>query len=280
MNRAVKPVLILHAGNPDDALVARFGSYADQLRRAAGLHSGDVRVVAVYLGETPRPPGHYRAALITGAPAIVTDRAPWSEHTAAWLRRAANHGLPVFGVCCGRQLLAQAFGGRVDYNPAGREVGTRMIEWLPAETDADPATDALAAGLPATFLAQTMHSLTVLEPPPGARVLARSALDGVHAMRVAPRVMSTQFHPEFSADFVRAHLAHYGERYARKGLDPAALLREVRDTPVAATFIQRFLRAHGAAGAAIAKNGVPGGTVPAILDADQLPGATAPPKPE
>lgn len=258
MDHVVNPVLILHTGNPDEVLAARFGSYADQLRRAAGLHPDDVRTVAVYLGDTPRPPGHYRAALITGSPAMVTDHEPWSEQTAAWLRNAASHGLPLFGVCYGHQLLAHALGGRVGYNPAGREIGSRPIEWLTAGADsAGRPDDPLMAGLPSPFLAQTMHMQSVLEPPPGARVLARSALDGVQALRLAPHVVSTQFHPEFTADFVRAHLARYRDRYAQEGLDSVALERGVRDTPIASGLIRRFLQHHGVAGRENAQNGVP-----------------------
>ena len=48
---------------------------------------------------------------------MVTDREPWSEDTAAWLREAAAAGLPMFGVCCNHQLLAHALGGKVGYTP-------------------------------------------------------------------------------------------------------------------------------------------------------------------
>ncbi|MPT27245.1 MAG: glutamine amidotransferase, partial [Achromobacter sp.] len=149
----VRPVLILHTGDPDDTLKRQFGGYAEQLAQACGLAPEALETVAVHNGEHPRDPHHYRAALITGSPAMVSDREPWSEDAAAWLRAAAAADLPMFGICYGHQLLAHALGGKVGYNPAGREVGTQTVELLPAA-----AGDKLLAGLPPTFPAQMLHA--------------------------------------------------------------------------------------------------------------------------
>ena len=146
------PVLILHTGDPDDTLKSQFGGYAEQLAKAAGLPADAIEVVAVHEGQRPQAPARYRAALITGSPAMVTDKEPWSEDTAAWLRDAAAADLPMFGVCYGHQLLAHALGGKVGYNPAGREVGTQPVELLPPA-----AGDKLLAGLPPTFPAQSFR---------------------------------------------------------------------------------------------------------------------------
>ncbi|MGE8688467.1 MAG: glutamine amidotransferase [Achromobacter sp.] len=236
------PVLILHTGDPDDTLKSQFGGYADQLAQAAGLAPDDMEIVAVHAGQRPRPPSSYRAALITGSPAMVTDKEPWSEDTAAWLREAAAAGLPMFGVCYGHQLLAHALGGKVGYNPAGREVGTQTVELLP------PATgDKLLEGLPPTFPAQMLHAQTVLQAPPGSAVLARSDLDGHQMIRIGRNVFSTQFHPEFGPDFILAHLERYGRRYAAENLDVPGLSANVRATPVAGSLLRRFLDAYAPA---------------------------------
>ncbi|MFC4274220.1 glutamine amidotransferase [Achromobacter aloeverae] len=242
MNRSDLPVLILHTGDPNASLTEQFGGYADFMRAAAGLDDADVHVVPVFLGQQPRAPGHYRAALITGSPANVTDRDPWGEETAVWLRQAAQEGLPMFGICYGHQLLAHALGGRVDYNPAGREVGTRQLELV--------ADDPLLEGLPRTFPVQTMHEQTVVELPPGARVLARSAMDGCQLLRLAPHIVSTQFHPEFGVNFMREHLRQYADRYAREHIDAGVLAGELRETPESASLLRRFLQQHSA-GAAV-----------------------------
>lgn len=233
---AALPVLILHTGNPAAALRAAHGSYAEMLRQAAALDAAGTHVVASYKDEAPRAPGAYRAALITGSPAMVTDRAPWSEAAADWLRQAAGAGLPMFGICYGHQLLAHALGGVVGDNPAGRELGTLPVELLPAA-----ATDPLLAGLPAAFDAQMMHEQAVLAAPPGAAVLARSAQDAHQMLRLAPRIYTAQFHPEFTPGFVAAHLRHHAALYAAHGLDVEGLARAAGPTPLAASLVRRFL---------------------------------------
>ena len=235
-NAPALPVLILHTGDPEPSLKERFGSYAEQIAVAAGLEAGEVEVVPVHEGARPRAPQYYRAALITGSPAMVTDREPWSEDTAAWLREAAAAGLPMFGVCYGHQLLAHALGGKVGYNPTGSELGTQTVELLPPA-----AGDQLLDGLPASFPAQMLHAQTVLQPPPGAAVLARSDQDPHQMFRVGPNVFSTQFHPEFGPDFVRAHLERYQRKYMAENLDVPGLAANVRATPVAGGLLRRFL---------------------------------------
>ena len=133
----------------------------------------------------------------------------------------------MFGVCYGHQLLAHALGGKVGYNPTGSELGTQTVELLPPA-----AGDQLLDGLPASFPAQMLHAQTVLQPPPGAAVLARSDQDPHQMFRVGPNVFSTQFHPEFGPDFVRAHGTLPAQVHGGKPgrARPAA---NVRATPVA-----------------------------------------------
>lgn len=230
------PVLILHTGDPDETLRQSHGGYADMMRHAAGLTPETVEIIRVYEDEQPRPPSAYRAALITGSPAMVTDREPWSERTADWLRQAAAAGLPMFGVCYGHQLLAHALGGEVDYNAKGRELGTQVIECL-----TDATGDALMTGLPSRFPAQLVHAQSVTRLPPGAVALARSALDPHQLIRFAPNIYSAQFHPEFGPEFMHDHLQRYQAAYDREGLNTQALAAALGPTPTAASLVRRFL---------------------------------------
>jgi GMP synthase (glutamine-hydrolysing) len=68
--------------------------------------------------EKPLPaPDNATIAGDTGSWDMVTERLPWSEMTAAWIREAMAIEMPLFGVCYGHQLMAHAL-GVVDYHPA------------------------------------------------------------------------------------------------------------------------------------------------------------------
>ena len=131
MNRHHSPsFLIVETGQPV-APMRRYGGFPHWIRVAAGLSAGQARVVNVEAGEPlPEARGH-AGVIVTGSAAMVTDRHPWSERTADWLREAVDRGLPYFGICYGHQLLAHALGGEVGDNPAGREMGPVDVELHP-----------------------------------------------------------------------------------------------------------------------------------------------------
>ncbi len=187
----------------------------------------------------PSPEG-VSGALITGSAAMVTDRAPWSEETAGWIRNAMDVDLPLLGVCYGHQLMAHALGGRVDYLSGGREIGTLPIDLLP-----EAEHDSLAALLPTQFRAHTTHEQSVMDVPNGAKVLARSARDPNHLIRYGKNAISVQFHPEFNADVMRAYIQRKHHDMRREGFDPHHTYRQVAATPIARRLLKMFSRHHG-----------------------------------
>lgn len=236
----MKPVLIIRTGRAPDPIRGRHGDFPHWFRLGAQLAPQRLQVVDVEAGEALPAIGGLAGAIITGSAAMVTARAAWSERTAGWIRDAMDAELPMFGVCFGHQLMAQALGGRVDYLPGGREIGTQPIEKLAAA-----AQDPLAARLPARFRAHTTHEQSVLEPPPGAIVLARSERDPHQLLRYGPRALSSQFHPEFSADVMRAYIHRKRADMQREGSDPQRSFREVAATPVARGVLHGFAHHHG-----------------------------------
>lgn len=228
-------LLIVQTGAAAPEVLARYGDFPEWFRRGLGAQPDQIVTVRVDGGERLPAPDSVAGAVITGSSAMVPERLDWSERTAAWLREAVGADLPLLGVCYGHQLLAHALGGQVDYNPRGREIGTAQVERLPASAD-----DPLIGAQPTRFFAHATHLQTVLQPPPGAVVLARSNLDDCQAIRFAPRAWGVQFHPEFTVQHMRGYLRARSEAIDYEGLDTQALLRGVRACPDARTLLRRF----------------------------------------
>jgi len=84
----------------------------------------------------------------------------------------------------------------------------------------------------------------VLEPPPGATILARSARDPHQLLRYGPNAISAQFHPEFNAEVMRAYIRRKRADLRREGADPEQIFRNVGATPVARRLLRQFARLH------------------------------------
>lgn len=231
----LKPLLILQTGSASPSVLRQYGDYDHMFVRACGLERAQaqdgLRCVHVVRGERPELPRAYAGVLVTGSDAMVSDRLPWSEAAAGWLRDALDAELPVFGVCYGHQLLAHALGGEVVNHPAGQELGTHEIA-LSASAGQEP----LLKGIPARFAANLFHLQTVTVLPREAVVLAASAHDPHQILRYAPMVWSTQFHPEFDGKIMAAILAREKSRN-----NPAAIQAVTEDCLCANAILRRFV---------------------------------------
>lgn len=231
------PLLIVQAGTPSEEIRAPLGDLPAWFCQALNRLVDTVRVIRVFEGEDLPAPDAGCAAIITGSWSMVTDREPWSEATADWIRKAMALEMPLFGVCYGHQLMAHALGGSVDFHPEGREIGCQTIEVLPEAAD-----DTLLGAWPARFAAHLTHMQTVIELPPGARVLARSVHDPHQIVRYGHKAISTQFHPEFTPAISSAIIRARADVLRQEGKDPTALLDAVEEAPEAARLLREFLR--------------------------------------
>jgi GMP synthase (glutamine-hydrolysing) len=229
--------LIVETGQPVDSL-RRHGRFPHWIRVAAGLSADEAGTVNVEAGEALPTTGEaFAGVIVTGSGAMVTDRHPWSERTADWLRDRLDAGLPVLGICYGHQLLAHTLGGEVDYNPHGREMGTVAVDLHP-----QAAGDPLFGPLPGRFRAQVTHLQTVLRPPTGATVLAKSDQDACQAFRWRDHAWGLQFHPEFSATHMRGYLHARRDALQREGQCHRRMAKDVKPTPQARGVLRRFVR--------------------------------------
>lgn len=229
-----RPLLILQTGDAPEVIRQEHENFQQMFIRQGGMKPLALEIIHLPSGGLPQSPSHYAGVVITGSSAMVTDRLPWSEWAAGWLRQAMAESLPIFGVCYGHQLLADMLGGVVDYHPQGMEVGTQQLERLPG-AEQDP----LCAALPDRFTANLIHSQTVITPPPGAQVLARSAHDPHQILRYSPTTFSTQFHPEFNGAVMRGYLEWLKAAQPAQASLPAA--HQAQDTPDSQRLLQTFV---------------------------------------
>jgi GMP synthase (glutamine-hydrolysing) len=228
-------VLVVKTGTTLPELRSQRGDYDDWIVGGLGLPRERVERSVVYEGEVLPKPDEMAGVVVTGSSALVSAREPWSERTASWLREAVAAGTPLLGICYGHQLLAQALGGRVGRNPRGREIGTIVVDLHPAARE-----DRLLGGLPERLTVQATHVESVLELPPGARLLASSAIDPHQSFACGERAWGVQFHPEFDAEVIRTYLETRREEIRAEGIDPEALERAVQESPHGARLLRRF----------------------------------------
>lgn len=228
---------VIKAGGTYPDVVGRLGDFEDWLMPGLDLPRQAVRVVDARQAADLPEPGECAGVVVTGAHAMVTDRLPWMERLAAWIERLVMAEVPYLGICFGHQMLAQALGGRVDYHPGGREIGTVPVELAPAA-----AADPLFSGMPARFAAHAVHAQSVRDLPTGAIRLAGNDFEPTHAFRVGPCAWGIQFHPEFDVERMGVYVDHLTPALLAAGRDIGAIRAGLAETPESAGLLARFVR--------------------------------------
>jgi GMP synthase-like glutamine amidotransferase len=221
---------ILETGKPPEALRARFGGYPAMFAELLGpgfeFASYDVEA-----GELPASPDAHAGYLVTGSPAGVYDDLPWMAPLKDFLR-AAKGKAKLVGVCFGHQIMAEAFGGRVEKSERGWGVG---LQTLAVCGDAPFLDGERQVSIPAS------HQDQIVVQPPATRVIAGNAFSpyGVLAYEDQP-ALSMQFHPEFSPQFAKALIEARRDRLPQADAALASL-DQPNDRDAVAGWIRRFL---------------------------------------
>jgi GMP synthase (glutamine-hydrolysing) len=166
------------------------------LADAAERRGLDIEICDLWDGAAlPEPAGDDLLVPLGSAVAAYDDTVPWLAAELDLLRRGAAAGVPIFGVCFGAQALARALGGSVV------RAATPEIGWYTIATE---DADLIASG------PWFEWHFDVLTPPPGARVLARTAA-GVQAWQRG-RHLGVQFHPEVTPAILEEWLTSSDEQ--------------------------------------------------------------------
>ncbi len=193
----------------------------------------DFTVYAVKDGHFPTDIRGYDAAVITGSPASVHDLDPWLDRLFALIRDAVTHKVPLFGACFGHQAIALALGGKVTDNPDGWVFGTTETQVLPGAKWFQPGR----------LQQYAAHSEQVTELPADAVVNMRNADCPIGGFAIGNHVLTTQYHPEMTADFIAALIEFLANDKPQDVIEKAraSLSHKVDNGPVARA-IMAFLR--------------------------------------
>ena len=195
--------------------------------------------VSVVKGDPLPDPETLEAILITGSAFGVYDQTPWMRPLKEWIGFAAEHKVPMIGICFGHQIIADALGGDVRKSEKGWGLGrhTYTIELNPDWMGPDVRS----------FSVGVSHQDQVLQPAPDASVLAGNAF-APHAALVYGRapIISFQGHPEFSDDFLAdLYIARRGNPLSDAQVDAALRSFAVPDdNQLMADWMVSFLKAN------------------------------------
>ena len=208
-------IAILLANNDESVFSLQFPNDGEKVAR----HLADVRpqwvsqVWSVKDGEFPRCTDA-DAFVITGSPASVHDPLPWISRLVALVREIHREALPLIGLCFGHQVVAAALDGKVESNPSGWRFGAVETQFQGQHPWMRPEKNILRLF--------TSHSEQVTRLPAGAELLGSNSYCPNAAFAIGQHVLTTQYHPEFTADFMKALAREY------EGEVPVAILQAGR----------------------------------------------------
>jgi GMP synthase (glutamine-hydrolysing) len=230
-----KRILIIKTGNTVNSLLDRGEDFEDWFIAESARVPEEFLVRSLHKNEPLDDLNTIAGIIITGSPAYVTDEASWNFVGADYLRKAHELEIPILGVCYGHQLIAWAFGGKVDFHPKGREIGTVAIELTAAAKG-----DQLFVGLPEEFFVQVSHQQSVTGLPVNAVRLAANSFEPNQAYRLGSSTWGIQFHPEFSAEIVKEYICARKDAIESEGLKSQSLLEKLQATPYSVNLLRRF----------------------------------------
>lgn len=236
----MKPLLILKTGELPRAVTTQCGRYEQAFFNILG----PARCVVVDARKETLPEPDWAGIIVTGSPASANDPDSWVNKSEDFLKRAADQSVPIYGICFGHQHVAHAFGGTIEKNPHGWELGTVTVSLTP-----DGRRNPLFSTVPESFPAQQSHGEIVTTLPPGATALAHNESCPYQAFSLGTHIWGTQFHPEFTPAIMAGLIASLATVLPAESFPrwPSAqqslqdwLLKTVQDAPAAQRCLTNF----------------------------------------
>lgn len=186
---------ILATGITPDELLNQYGSYADMFvqlfdkaQRQFTYELFDVRD-----GIFPESAEQCEGWIITGSKSNVDENRDWMQRLKKLILEIDAAGKPMLGICFGHQIIAEAFGGKVEAFSGGWGVGLHRYNLI-GEND-------FIADQPESFTISAMHRYQVTEKPENAVVFAESDFCEFAGLVYGDNILTFQAHPEFNLQY-------------------------------------------------------------------------------
>lgn len=207
---------ILLVGRASEDLVDEYGTYAEMLIALINTEElvFEFKTFNILDDEFPKDHLECDGWIVTGSPHGVYEDHSWIPTVSRLINNVYEANLPIFGVCFGHQLIAQALGGHVEKSEKGWGLGLHTYQ-------VNNKPDYMS-NLSEEVTLNICHQDQVLRPPQGATVYAKSEFCENAGFYIKDKVLTMQAHPEFLVDFTKALLtARRDVTIPKEFVDPA-----------------------------------------------------------
>lgn len=226
-------ISIVETGLPPEPLRADWPDYPDMFKDLLDMSEAGFayETLSPVKGEPLPSPDCLEAILITGSAYGVYDKVSWLADLKSFIQDAARAKIPVFGICFGHQIIADAMGGKVIKSPKGWGIGRHTYRIMHNEHWMRQGEDA--------FSLAVSHQDQIVGAPENTQIIGASEFCPIAGLSYQDAPMaSLQGHPEFDPGFAKAL---YQLRADRIGADPVKAARKSLTAPLSRLHIAHWM---------------------------------------
>ena len=206
---------ILLTSNDTSEFALRFPNDGEKFRYLLKPHrpSWTFDIFNVTNGEYPDTIHDYQGFIITGSPASVNDMECWIKRLLDLVQELNHTHKPTIGCCFGHQIIARAFGGVVGENNCGWSIGVVNTNYKSPQNWMHDQKQSIKL--------YSAHHEQITRIPDIATVIGTSETCQYASCLIGNHILTTQYHPEMSADFMNQLVYEMADELGYDGVNQA-----------------------------------------------------------